>query len=190
MVGIVFGVGLNDVSPISYGGVHIESYAAWKNMLKRCYDLKWQGRNKTYEGCIVSSEWLTFSNFKRWFDSRYLSGWQIDKDLLDPGNKLYSSETCLFVPKSLNSFLTAHDSARGPYPLGVHYHKKKRKFISQISVNGSREQIGAYNSPAEAHEAWFNRKMELAYEYKYLCDSIDERLFEGVLRKIKSMKEV
>lgn len=189
MTGIVFGIGFNDVSPISYGGIHIDSYAAWKNMLKRCYDLKWQSNNKTYVGCSVSSDWLTFSNFKQWFDSRHLAGWQIDKDLLLPGNKIYSSETCLFVPKSLNSFLTAHDSYRGQYPLGVHYHKHKGKFVSQISANGSREQIGVYDSPKEAHEAWFKRKIELACEYKYLCDSIDQRLFEGVLRKIYSMKE-
>lgn len=189
MVGIVFGVGFNDVSPISNGGSHIESYATWKNMLKRCYDIEWQAVNKTYAGCHVSKEWLTFSNFKMWFDERCIAGWQIDKDMLFPGNKVYSKDKCLFVPKSLNSFLTAHDSDRGDYPIGVHYHKRKGKFIAQISVNGVREQIGAYDSPRDAHEAWFNRKIELAYEHKILCDSIDARLFDGVLLKIKSMRE-
>lgn len=74
-MGIVFGVGINDVSPISCGGVHIASYAVWKNMLKRCYDKKWQQRNRTYIGCRVSDDWLVFSNFKVWFDDfMYLGG--------------------------------------------------------------------------------------------------------------------
>ncbi|EJB2979379.1 hypothetical protein ABXH80_004104 [Salmonella enterica] len=190
MVGKVFGVGLNDVAPISENGRHFESYTAWKNMLKRCYDLRWQEKNPTYKGCSVCDAWLVFSSFKKWFDINGVTGWQIDKDLLTTGNKIYSPDRCVFVPKSLNTFLTAHGAHRGAYPIGAHYHKDKRKFMAQISVDGVREQIGAYDSPREAHLAWFNRKIELAYEYKELCDSIDPRLFEGVLRKIQSMKEV
>lgn len=189
-MGLVFGVGINDVSPISIGGVHIASYAAWKNMLKRCYDKNWQQRNKTYIGCRVSDSWLTFSSFKCWFDTYSVPGWQIDKDLIKPGNKTYDEFNCVFVPKSLNTFLTAHDAFRGEHPLGVHFHKQKQRFIAQISVEGVREQIGHYATPEAAHIAWFNRKIELAYQYKELCDSIDPRLFEGVLRKIHSMKEV
>lgn len=189
MVGIVFGVGFNDISPISFGGVHIDSYATWKNMLKRCYDHRWQDKNKTYIGCLVCEDWLTFSAFKRWFDLNCVPEWQIDKDLLVSGNKMYSADRCVFVPKSLNSFLTAHDADRGPYSIGVTYHKQKKRFVSQISVNGVREHIGHYDSAKEAHLAWFNRKIELAYEYRELCDSIDPRLFEGFLRKINSMKE-
>lgn len=189
-MGIVFWVGINDVSPISCGGVHIASYAGWKNMLKRCYDKKWQQRNRTYIGCRVSDDWLVFSNFKAWFDNFYVPGWQIDKDLLNPGNKVYDASNCVFIPKSLNTFLTAHDALRGKHPLGVHFHKQKKRFIAQISVGGVSEQIGAYETAQEAHVAWFHRKIELAYEYKGLCDSIDPRLFEGVLRKINSMKEV
>lgn len=185
---MVFGVGLNDVSPISYGGVHIDSYAAWKNMLKRCYDLKWQSKNKTYIGCLVCNEWLLFSNFKEWHDANHVDGWQIDKDLLLPNNNVYSKETCVFIPKDLNTFTTAHQSARGEWPLGVHYHKQKKKFIASISEMSTKTEVGAFDDPISAHLAWHSRKIELAYGYKDLCDSIHPKLFDGLLLKVESMK--
>lgn len=190
MAGLVFGVGVNDVSPISHGGVHIAAYAAWKNMLKRCYDEAWKGRNKTYIGCRVCAEWLTFSAFKIWFDRNYIDGWQVDKDLLFAGNKVYSPDTCVFVPKWLNTFTTAHTAARGDTPIGVSYHKKKMRYVASISVDGVRTHLGAYSDPLSAHLAWHKAKIEVAHTYKEMCDMIDPRLFEGVLRKINSMKEV
>ena len=190
MVGKVFGVGANDVTPISEGGVHIQSYQAWKNMLKRCYDQEWQSKNLGYIGCCVDDCWLTFSNFKSWFDVNHKPGYELDKDLLIPGNRRYAPETCVFIPKSLNTFTTSRAAERGAYPIGVHFHAAKNRFIAQISVNAVREQIGAFTTAGEAHLAWHRRKIELAYEYKALCYTIFERLFEGVLSKINSMKEL
>jgi hypothetical protein len=190
MAGLVFGVGVNDVSPISDGGVHIPAYAAWKNMLKRCYDFNWQEANKTYKGCTVCREWMTFSAFKLWFDKNYIDGWQIDKDLLVTENKIYSPYTCVFVPKWLNTFTTAHTSARGDFPIGVFYHKKKMRYIAQISDGSVRVHLGGFSTPAAAHLAWHNAKLDIAHRYKEMCDMIDPRLFEGVIRKINSMREV
>lgn len=187
MTGIVFSVGVNDVSPVSLDGVHIESYAAWKNMLKRCYDRDWQEKNKTYIGCRVCDEWLTFSVFKCWFDKHYVNNWQVDKDLLHPGNMTYSPHNCIFIPKWLNTFTTAHQSARGRYPIGVSYHKKKGKYIASISIDGRRVHVGAFDDPKSAHAAWSKKKREIAFGFKEFCDEVDPRLFAGVLRKIEMM---
>lgn len=60
-------------------------------------------KNKpTYEGCTVCDEWLYFSNFKKWFDENYIEGFQLDKDIIIRGNKVYSPQTCCFVPKEIN----------------------------------------------------------------------------------------
>ena len=32
-----------------------------------------------------------------------LYGWELDKDILEKGNKTYSPETCCFVPRVINS---------------------------------------------------------------------------------------
>ena len=49
--------------------------------------------------CSVCEEWKHFSNFKKWFDENYIEGFDIDKDILIKGNKVYSPEACSFVPR-------------------------------------------------------------------------------------------
>lgn len=44
--------------------------------------------------------------------------WHLDKDILVAGNKIYSPETCLFVPNRINSLLI-RGVKTGPLPLGV-----------------------------------------------------------------------
>lgn len=51
----------------------------------------------------VCDEWLIFSNFEKWFDKYWKVGYQVDKDLL--GDKVYSPETCVMLPKRLNVLL-------------------------------------------------------------------------------------
>ena len=88
-------------------GETIKSYSVWTSMLKRCYSDKCQKKQPTYKGCCVCEEWLNYSNFKKWFNDNYyeIEGEQmnLDKDILVKGNKIYSPETCVFVPKKINT---------------------------------------------------------------------------------------
>ena len=61
-------------------------------MLKRCYG---EGvcYRPSYEGCVVDEEWHLFSEFKKFYDAKYIPGCELDKDLIFPGNKVYSSKT-------------------------------------------------------------------------------------------------
>ena len=43
----------------------------------------------------------------------------LDKDILCKGNKIYSRDTCVFVPQRINSLFTKCDNARGDNPIGV-----------------------------------------------------------------------
>ena len=58
----------------------------------------------------------------------------LDKDILIKGNKIYSPQTCCFVPENLNSLITKNDSIRNNLPIGVSWDKKKNKFISTCSI--------------------------------------------------------
>ena len=79
-------------------------YKVWSDMLKRCYSQTFLTKNPTYKGCYVCTPWLTFSNFRKWMETQAWKGKELDKDILIAGNKIYSPETCIYVPQWLNSF--------------------------------------------------------------------------------------
>ena len=77
-------------------------YAAWSGMIKRCYEEKRLKRNPTYRDCTVCDEWRNFQSFAKWFEKNYIEGYQLDKDILVDGNKIYSPEFCSFVTPKEN----------------------------------------------------------------------------------------
>jgi len=75
-------------------------------MLRRCYDPKSHIKHPTYKNVTVCKEWHNFQVFAEWFEAQHKEEWyELDKDLLSRDNKIYSPETCLLIPCSLNSFL-------------------------------------------------------------------------------------
>ena len=120
---LVFGIGVNDYDDsVTINGKSIKSYLTWVNMIRRCYNSKCQIQHPTYIDCCVCDEWLRFSKFKIWFDDNYVTNFQLDKDILKPGNKQYGPDTCRFVPRYINNLLLDSGRSRGPYPLGIYKH--------------------------------------------------------------------
>lgn len=169
MKGLVCGVGVNDSDYVTgkyINGVMVRCrfYSVWKDMLTRCYSEKSKRRKPTYAGCTVCEEWLTFSNFKRWMKSQDWEGKEIDKDILIQGSKLYSPETCAFVDRLTNMFVTGCRSSAGGLPTGVCWHKNRNCFVSNCKNPFSKkiEHLGCYDCADEAYKAWRKRKHELA----------------------------
>ncbi len=176
---LTFGVGVNDLGyrvnvqewVTENGGKRIRKtvflckyYTAWKNMLERCYSKKSLESQPSYIGTSVCSEWLYASEFKKWMNQQNWDGKCLDKDIIAPGNKLYSPDTCAFVLKATNSFVTASDASRGVYPVGVHLCKNTGKYRAHCGnpFTGEGESLGYFLTPKEAHEVWRKRKHELA----------------------------
>ena len=193
---LVYGVGNNDadyvtqkVETIGFINGKIKQkrvwycpyYRAWTSMLERCYSVKFQERNPTYQGCTVTVEWLTFGNFRTWMEKQDWEGNQLDKDLLIEDNKLYSPETCVFVTQTVNSFTTDSGAVRGKWLIGVYWDKRANKFKSQCSnpFSGKREHLGYFNCEQQAHEAWLKRKLELARELAAI--QTDERVAKALV---------
>ena len=139
------------------GDVGIPSYAAWKQMLARCYCESYVKKTPTYKDAEVCDEWKRFSAFKEWFDEHYIDGYCLDKDILVKGNKVYSPQTCCFVPNEINALLIKHDSKRGKYPIGVSKHGNKYCARVNKYKEGS-VWIGTYNTPEEAFNAYKDAK--------------------------------
>jgi len=178
---LVFGVGNNDADyivakreEIGYvGGKRKRKlvwgcayYSRWRDMLRRCYDAKYQECKPTYAGCTVSNDWLTFTNFKNWMESQDWEGKHLDKDLLLERNKVYSPETCIFVSPMVNTFTIDRGNDRGKWLIGVCWDKASKKFLAQCSnpFTKENEKLGHFTCEQEAHNAWQKRKLELAKE--------------------------
>jgi len=147
------------VYKIGYEGVGIYSskkhptpYTKWTDLLKRCYSKSTQERQPTYKGCSVDERWYNFQNFAEWFENNYIKGWHLDKDILMKGNKIYSPETCCFVPQEINSLFTKGESCRGDYPIGVT--KVGKKFKAVLKGLG----LGTFDTPKEAFQAYKTAK--------------------------------
>jgi hypothetical protein len=51
----------------------------------------------------------------------------LGKDILVKGNKIYSYETCVFVPQRINELFTKRQNERGDYPIGVSLHESQNR---------------------------------------------------------------
>lgn len=187
---LVCGVGINDADYCIYKRKPYWScpyYSKWRAMLSRCYNPKVLERQTTYQGSSVCNEWLTFSNFKFWMEKQDWEGKALDKDFLQDGSKIYSPETCVFIPIELNNFLTLKGNLRSNTPLGVSYHKQKGLYQSRCNDgNGNNIWCGEHSDPFEAHKEWIKAKTMVAKKYLLVYD--DHKVKEGLNRIIKKLE--
>ena len=174
---LICGVGFNDIDHTSYNCLY---YTKWHGMIRRCYSKESETKNPTYKDCYVCDEWLTFSNFKSWMEQQDYDGKHLDKDLLVCNNKVYSPETCCFVTKEVNSFLTKRQNHRGNYPIGVNKHYSGFYYARISSKNRTMKHLGSFNNPLKAHRAWQLSKIKRTKEL--IETQTDNLIVEGLYR--------
>lgn len=167
-----------------------KKYMLLGNIKTRCYKENYQKKNPTYQGCYVCREWLKDSKtFYQWVDENYyiidkLSRRciHIDKDILVPGNLVYSPETCLFVPAEMNTFVATLRKTDSPLPPGVHQ-REEGKYIPYTSICGKKRFFGTYPTAEEAFEIYKSFKAEecsrIADKYR---DFVPEKVTEGFIQ--------
>jgi hypothetical protein len=160
-------------------------------MIKRCYSTKCLERDYTYKNCSVCEEWHNFQNFAKWYDENYYQvpreQMNLDKDILHKGNKIYSPDNCVFVPKMINSLFTKSNRSRGKYPIGVDYNKGMHQFRARCGrfINNQFQSVtlGFYNTSIEAFNIYKAYKEEtiklVAQYYKSL---IPEKLYKALIQ--------
>jgi hypothetical protein len=138
-------------------------YARWSSMLTRSYYSRYKANQPTYEKAFVNEEWKYVSAFKGWMEEQHWENMFMDKDILFPFNKEYSSKTCAFVPRHINNLLTARGNKRGLYPLGVYFEggTKGLDFKSQLNCNETKIYLGRFADPFDGHKAWQEAKANL-----------------------------
>ena len=161
---LICGVGTNDVpfkvsNSEGYKGKY-PLYNLWAGVLRRCND--WDlNKHPTYKGVLSSKEFESLHLFILAMKDKYVPEYSLDKDLLIRGNKIYSTNTVIFIPKEINNFLVKNDINRGNKLLGVSIHTHGR-LQAQIKLDGKGTNLGLFDNELEAHQAWQSAKIKQA----------------------------
>ncbi len=183
----VCGVGIVGAKyPITINSILTKEYTLWCSMLKRCYSNAYKKRQPTYEGCEVSNNFKSYEYFYEWCNKQVgfnNKDWQLDKDLLTKGNKVYSENTCIFIPAEINLLLVKREALRGTHPIGVRWHKRDKAFVAKVNKNkGKQEFLGYFNTELEAFNAYKVAKEAFVKEQAEKWKSqIDERAYEALM---------
>ena len=163
-------------------------FSYWKNMLKRCYCDKSLEVSPSYEDCQVTENFRNYQYFKEWcfqqigFEEVDRNGksFQLDKDILVKGNRIYSEDTCCFVPKEINMFSVIRAKDRGECLIGVGY---KPKSVKKFRARCGNKYLGLFNTELEAFYAYKQAKetyiKEVANKWK---DQIDPRVYDALMK--------
>ena len=157
-------------------------YKKWYNMLNRSYDN--HVSFTSYIECSVTEEWHNFQVFAEWYEKNYnheiMQGWHLDKDILIKGNKVYSSETCCFVPQKINCLFIKSNKSRGSLPIGVTYNKNRKVYCSRLRKD-SKFVVKYHKTVEEAFYAYKQAKeeyiKEVADKYK---DQITSKVYKAL----------
>ena len=136
-------------------------------------------RHPTYKDVTVCEEWHNFQNFAKWFEDNYVEGFELDKDILVKGNKIYSPETCCFVPKEINSLFKNYNN--NLLPTGISYDKINKKYKVSIRINGKMKTKGRYVTVEEAFKVYKTAKetyiKEVADKWK---EQISDKVYQAM----------
>ncbi|KAF0567399.1 hypothetical protein FQV37_2255 [Psychrobacter nivimaris] len=181
----VYGIGFIGEGPFKTqkNGKRLGSYSTWQAMLNRCYSEKSLKFRPSYHDCEVDKNWWNYQNFCQWYYSNNFSGigYDLDKDVLVSGNKMYSESTCAFVPREINSLLLKCGKSYGVSGIKGAC-KNIDKYSAHLSNGTESIFLGRFETAQEAHQAYVFAKeayvKEVANKWRGL---IDERVYDALM---------
>ena len=167
-------------------GRHTRCYNTWCHMLQRCYDEKCHKKYPTYIDCETSEEFLNFQEFGKWYEDNYyeVEGEKmcLDKDILIKHNKIYSPDTCVFVPEKINLLFVKKDNDRGKSVIGTT--PKDGKYQVNCSLLNPKtgkskgEYLGIYDTQEKAFEIYkYYKEKNIKQVADYFKKQIPQNLY-------------
>ena len=180
----ICGVGIVGEKYPLENGKQSKEYTVWVGMLDRCYSTTNDTR-KTYEGCEVTSSFRYFPFFKEWCHNQVgfgEKGFALDKDILVKGNKIYSEDTCCFVPQEINNLFTNKKVKNNLIKTGVLFNERTKRYSVGFSKGSKTKHLGYFGDEKEAFAAYKQAKeayiKEVANKWK---GKIDPRVYEVLM---------
>ena len=169
------------------------SYGIWNGIMQRGYSEKFKIKSPTYKNVTVCEEWHSYQNFAKWFDENYPKNienvkFDLDKDLIQDNieNKIYSPETCVWLPHKVNSFLSNKIGSNISGYIGASWRNDISKWNSHIRrfEDGKIITLGHFLSIEEASHAYQQARIENVEKVKLYLRELNY-LSEEIIQLIK-----
>lgn len=168
---------------------HSRSSEIWSSIVRRTNkEGSYQKQNPTYT--CSENNFQSYQDFASWCQTKedYWKiddngrWWQLDKDLLIRGNKIYSPSTCIFVPQAVNTCYSNVEPDEGGLQ-GVRLDIKTQKYVARCCVEGSTSRhIAYYITAQDAHRAWQEAKIK---QTEILIDKSYSKEVNSLLKAVK-----
>lgn len=164
-----------------------QAHSHFTSMFERCYDMVAMEKRQSYVECVVREDWYDFQGFAEWCYAQKGFNeprWQLDKDILVKGNKVYAPDRCCFVPSDINALFTKREAGRGLYPIGVYeYSPGQFRATCSNEFMGEKKFLGPLRATPE--EAFYDYKGHKERVIKqradFYKDRIDPRVYEALI---------
>jgi len=156
-----------------------KAYKLWMGIRTRVTNLT---DTVAYSKVSVDERWLDYQNFADWFYEQdrqgwYVSGWELDKDMLSPvGGKIYSPNTCVFLPKELNNIFVRRPE-KSECCLGVNFNGKKYQAVLR---RGSLPRLSkCFYTEDEAFDYYkFHKEAYIEHLVNFYADKLPEKVIQ------------
>lgn len=168
---------------------HTRVYDTWVNMLNRCYNKEFHKRRPTYTNCEAYNDWLCFQEFGKWDEDNYykIEGETmcLDKDILVKHNKIYSPDTCIYVPQIINVLFERSNKSRGNLPIGLAPRGNKYEVSCSIYDFEKRKRktmhLGYYDTKEKAFQVYKQYKeSHIRKVADYYKNKIPQKLYDAM----------
>lgn len=136
-------------------------FRIWKAAMARAYGVR------AREGITVEKRWWSYQDFAADLEELPNMGrqsFELDKDALIPGNKVYRRAACCFLPKAINASLTEVSRTSGVYQI------PSGRYNACIYRFGKKHSLGTFDTVREAERVRCIARLEyhttLAKQYR------------------------
>ena len=109
--------------------------------MQRAYCPEYKIQHPTYEDVVVCESWHNYQNFAEWITGQIgfgRMGYNLDKDRLVKGNKIYAPEFCVLIPQELNKLVAYQCSEGRSSPVGTSTRPDLNgQYMARLSKHGS-----------------------------------------------------
>lgn len=176
---------------VNGNNITYKDFRTWYEMHRRAEN--YSGFKPEYSDVKVCEEWYNFQNFAKWYHENYyeVKGdvMNLDKDILQPQSRIYSPDTCCFLPRRLNEIFHNLNKIRSNgLPVGIEWARRKtsedgyRVKVTYVDDNNRRKYVRkTFDCLEDAKEFYSKFKQEdtrrIIISYK---DIIPEHVYNAL----------